>query len=143
MVPPSRVMSPRQNLRCCSCQFHPGQTGKSRLGWRRWITQIQRSCGAILAKGRYVAGKTPIPIIAVSQLCITQSSAYEVFCRHVLPIKDDRYVELRRALRPMSNEARPDDPPLSTRKIRRCFGKFPNFLTFNLADQTALRVDRV
>lgn len=35
----------------------------------------------------------------------------------------------------------PDDPPLSTGKIRRCFGEFLNFLKFNLAGQTALRVD--
>ena len=70
--------------------------------------------------------------------------AYDVFCRHILPIKDDRYAELRRGLRRVHNIAlpeHPDDPPLSTGEIRRCFGEFLNFLKFNLASQTALRVD--
>ena len=35
----------------------------------------------------------------------------------------------------------PDDPPLSARQIRQCFGEFLKFLKFNLAGQTALRVD--
>ena len=70
--------------------------------------------------------------------------AYEVFCRHILPIKDDRYAELRRGLRRVHNLAlpeHPDDPPLSTAQMRSCFGEFLNFLKFNLAGQTALRVD--
>ena len=35
----------------------------------------------------------------------------------------------------------PDDPPLSAGQIRQCFGEFLKFLKFNLAGQTALRVD--
>ena len=70
--------------------------------------------------------------------------AYEVFCRHILPIKDDRYAELRKGLRRVHNlplPEHPDDPPLSARQIRQCFGEFLKFLKFNLAGQTALRVD--
>jgi hypothetical protein len=67
--------------------------------------------------------------------------AYEVFCRHILPIKDDRYAELRKGLRRVHNlplPEHPDDPPLSARQIRQCFGEFLKFLKFNLAGQTAL-----
>ncbi|MDB2334274.1 hypothetical protein N9V54_00550 [Planktomarina temperata] len=70
--------------------------------------------------------------------------AYDVFCRHILPIKDDRYAELRRGLRRVHNlplPEHPDDPPLSTTQLRACFCEFLKFLKFNLAGQTALRVD--
>ncbi|MBT4896834.1 MAG: hypothetical protein HON63_09315, partial [Rhodobacteraceae bacterium] len=73
VAPPFRAMSPRQNPRCYSCRFHPGQTGKSRAGWRHWIKRIRRSCSAILVKDRCVAGKTAILITAVSLLCTTLS----------------------------------------------------------------------
>jgi LPS sulfotransferase NodH len=70
--------------------------------------------------------------------------AYDVFCRHILPIKDDRYTELRRGLRRVHNlplPEHPDDPPLSTTQLHACFCEFLRFLKFNLAGQTALRVD--
>jgi hypothetical protein len=70
--------------------------------------------------------------------------AYDVFCRHILPIKDDRYAELRRGLRRVHNlplPEHPDDPPLSTTQLHACFCEFLRFLKFNLAGQTALRVD--
>jgi len=70
--------------------------------------------------------------------------AYDVFCRHILPIKDDRYAELRRGLRRVHNlplPEHPDDPPLSTTQLRACFCEFLKFLKFNLAGQTAFRVD--
>ncbi|MCH1470659.1 MAG: NTP transferase domain-containing protein [Planktomarina sp.] len=73
VAPPFRAMSPRQNPRCYSCRFHPGQTGKSRAGWPHWIKRIRRSCGAILVKDRCVAGKTSILITTVSLLCTTLS----------------------------------------------------------------------
>ena len=72
VAPPSPTMSPRQNLPSYLCQFRPGQTGKSRRGWRHWTKQNHKSCGAILAKDRCDVGKTLILIIAASQLCITR-----------------------------------------------------------------------
>ncbi len=70
--------------------------------------------------------------------------AHAVFCRHIVPKKNDNYTDVRKILRNRYGVAVPNPNEIDQYTKLEHRGAFANFLTFlkgNLAEQTSVRID--